>query len=179
MVYDCSWWHVVLWFMIVVGDMLCYGLWSGFNRFICKKDTGGWVQFYLSIKDKIMFATEIELPTGNPFSIGTNINNIICWIWNMNNCAFIKIKTIWNNSNYPIFGCHIWINISFVQWWYFINTSRCKLRRLDWLYSLCSNKTYIPIISYTYKSSKILCTNYCINCIIGTILKKFRILETD
>jgi hypothetical protein len=26
------------------------GSYSGFNRFICKKDTGGWVQFYLSIK---------------------------------------------------------------------------------------------------------------------------------
>jgi hypothetical protein len=26
-----------------------------------------------------MFATEIELPTGNPFSIGTNINNIVLY----------------------------------------------------------------------------------------------------
>jgi hypothetical protein len=62
-----------------VSDISQIGSYSGFNRFICKKDTGGWVQFYLSIKDKIMFATEIELPIGNPFSIGTNINNIVLY----------------------------------------------------------------------------------------------------
>lgn len=62
-----------------VSDISQIGSYSGFNRFICKKQTGGWVQFYLSIKDKIMFATEIELPTGNPFSIGTNINNIVLY----------------------------------------------------------------------------------------------------
>jgi hypothetical protein len=37
-----------------------------------------------------------------------------------------------------------------------LNTSRCKLRRLDWLYSLCSNKTYITIIRYSYQSSSTL-----------------------
>jgi hypothetical protein len=62
-----------------VSDISQIGSYSGFNRFICKKQTGGWVQFYLSIKDKIMFATEIELPIGNPFSIGTNINNIVLY----------------------------------------------------------------------------------------------------
>ncbi len=62
-----------------VSNIRQVGSYSGFNRFICEKQTGGWVQFYLSIKDSIVFATEIELPAGNPFSIGTDINNIVLY----------------------------------------------------------------------------------------------------
>jgi hypothetical protein len=40
---------------------------------------GGWVQFYLSIKDKIMFSSEVELPAGSPLSKNSTINNIILY----------------------------------------------------------------------------------------------------
>ena len=62
-----------------VSDLKKIGEYSGFQRYVCKNDNGGWVQFYLSIKDKIMFSSEVELPAGSPLSKNSTINNIILY----------------------------------------------------------------------------------------------------
>jgi hypothetical protein len=38
-----------------VGDLKKIGEYSGLERYICKRNNGDWVQFYLSVKDKIVF----------------------------------------------------------------------------------------------------------------------------
>jgi hypothetical protein len=58
-------------------DLKKIGEYSGFQRYVCKNDNGGWVQFYLSIKDKIMFSSEVELPVGSPLSKNSTMTAVI------------------------------------------------------------------------------------------------------
>jgi hypothetical protein len=58
-----------------------------------------WVQFYLSVKDKIVFSSKIELPAGSPLSKNSTINNII--LYNARGILFVDDS---NHTEYsPIF----------------------------------------------------------------------------
>jgi hypothetical protein len=62
-----------------VSDLKKIGEYSGLERYICKRNNRDWVQFYLSVKDKIVFSSKIELPAGSPLSKNSTINNIILY----------------------------------------------------------------------------------------------------
>jgi hypothetical protein len=50
-----------------VGGLKKIGEYSGLERYICKRNNGDWVQFFLSVKDKIVFSSKIELPAGSRY----------------------------------------------------------------------------------------------------------------
>ncbi|VVM21367.1 hypothetical protein BSPWISOXPB_4283 [uncultured Gammaproteobacteria bacterium] len=62
-----------------VSDLKKIGEYSGLQRYICTKSNGDLVQFYLSVKDKIVFSSKIEFPVGGPLSKNGTINNIILY----------------------------------------------------------------------------------------------------
>jgi hypothetical protein len=51
-----------------VSDLKKIGEYSGLERYICTKSNGDLVQFYLSVKDKIVFSSKIGLPVGGPLN---------------------------------------------------------------------------------------------------------------
>jgi hypothetical protein len=109
-----------IWYMYNCAFIEIFTIWNnGNNPCWCRNE---WIDI-VSIKDKIMFSSEVELPAGSPLSKNSTINNIILYNArgilflddSMYNCAFIEIFTIWNNGNNPCRCWNEWINIAFVN----------------------------------------------------------------